>query len=85
MVVKTRTRNETIIDPQTSPYAGVGLVWEIKGSKGDTYKVTLESFGFRCSCMGYQIRRDCKHCNQIDQLLGGDHEDPVYDINFKRS
>lgn len=80
MVKRAKTARQNIIDPRTSPYAGVGLVWEVVGSRGDTYKIRLEPYGFQCQCTGFQMRRDCRHVAQVDELLGGDHDDPVYQI-----
>ena len=67
-----------IIDPATSAY--VGLVWQVEGSRGDTYNVALQSFGWRCDCFGFKRAKIgyCKHVEKIDELLGGDHDDPVY-------
>jgi hypothetical protein len=80
VVKKARQPVGTIIDPRTSAYAGIGLVWEVEGSKGNSYKVTLESYGYQCTCTGFMMRRDCRHLHQIDEQLGGDHDDPIYQI-----
>lgn len=82
MVKRAKKTQETIVDPRTSPYAGIGLVWTVEGSRGDNYKVRLESFGWQCDCMGFRSHGHCKHITQVDQKLGGDYEDPVYDINL---
>jgi hypothetical protein len=69
------TRN---VDPRSSAY--VGLVWNVDGSKNNKYDVELTPYGFKCNCMGFTMRKFCKHVDHIDWLVGGDHEDPVYKI-----
>ena len=38
-----------------------GRVFEVKGSKGDVYKVTELNGNLSCSCSGFRFRGDCKH------------------------
>lgn len=73
-------RYEPLIDVHTSAYAGLGLVWPVEGSRGDKYNVSLLSHGWHCDCFGFRRAKIgvCKHVVKIDQLVGGDHEDPVY-------
>jgi len=34
----------------------------VKGSRGDTYKVTmLNGAGYSCTCPGFQFKKHCKH------------------------
>ena len=33
----------------------------VKGSKGDTYVVTIEGKRYNCTCSGFQFRRSCRH------------------------
>lgn len=49
-----------------------GVVWEVPGSKGNVYHVTLCNEGFTCECMAFSTRRLCKHIKAIDQLVGED-------------
>ena len=42
-----------------------GRVWEIKGSKGDIYKVTEVRGEYACTCSGFRFRGDCKHIKQV--------------------
>lgn len=42
-----------------------GRVWEIKGSKGDVYKVTEVRGQLSCTCSGFKFRGDCKHVKSV--------------------
>ena len=37
------------------------MTWEVQGSKGNTYKVTLAGKLWGCTCPGFNWRRTCKH------------------------
>ena len=39
----------------------VGIVWPMKGSKGNEYSVELTDEGFECDCMGFGYHGYCKH------------------------
>jgi hypothetical protein len=42
--------------------------WEVEGSKGAIYKVTLRNDKWDCSCPARQFRRgDCKHIKSIKE------------------
>jgi hypothetical protein len=42
-------------------------VVEVKGSKGNTYQVTLQDgVAQSCTCPGYQFRRDCRHLKTVE-------------------
>lgn len=82
MVKRVKTPPKTIIDPKTSAYADIGLQWPVVGSRGDQYKVSLNPYGWHCTCMGFHGHGRCKHITEIDQLLGGDHDDPIYAIRL---
>ena len=45
-----------------------GRVWEVKGSKGDVYKVTESDGQLACTCSGFRFRGQCKHVEGIKQL-----------------
>ena len=36
----------------------------VKGSKGDSYTVTIGSGKSHCTCSGFQFRRTCKHVKE---------------------
>jgi len=38
----------------------------VKGSKGDTYTVTVNSGASHCTCSGFQFRKSCKHVKEVD-------------------
>jgi hypothetical protein len=44
---------------------------EVKGSKGNTYKVTNNGTKWKCECRGFQFRQDCKHIQSLKIILEG--------------
>ena len=40
--------------------------FSVKGSKGDTYTVTVGSEKMHCTCSGFQFRKSCKHVKEVD-------------------
>ena len=44
-------------------------VIEVKGSKGNTYKVTKQGNKWKCECSGFQFRGKCKHITNLQTLL----------------
>ena len=44
-----------------------GRVWEVKGSKGDVYKVSELNGEYSCTCSGFKFRSKCKHTESIRQ------------------
>jgi len=44
---------------------------EVKGSKGQTYKVTQSGSKWECTCRGFAFRRDCKHIQKLRMLIKG--------------
>ena len=46
------------------------MVWEVKGSKGSVYKVTLRNNRWDCTCPARTFRRgDCKHIKSQKSLV----------------
>jgi hypothetical protein len=44
-------------------------VYEVTGSKGAVYKVTVAKWGTRCSCPAGKFRGKCKHIEQIKEKI----------------
>jgi hypothetical protein len=43
----------------------VGMVWSVKGSKGNEYSIELHDQGFDCDCTGFAFHGRCKHSQSI--------------------
>ena len=43
-----------------------GRVWEVKGSKGDVYKVSELNGTLSCTCSGFKFRGKCRHADSIE-------------------
>lgn len=46
-----------------------GRVFEVKGSKGDVYKVTELNGNYSCSCSGFKFRGKCKHAESVQMAV----------------
>jgi hypothetical protein len=45
--------------------------WEVKSSKGDkTYTVTCKGDVWGCDCVGFQMRKHCRHIGEIREKEG---------------
>jgi hypothetical protein len=42
-----------------------GRVIEVRGSKGDIYRVTDVNGNYSCTCSGFKFRGDCKHVKSV--------------------
>jgi hypothetical protein len=42
-----------------------GKVYEVKGSKGDVYRVTELNGNYSCTCSGFKFRGDCRHVKSV--------------------
>lgn len=42
-----------------------GRVIEVRGSKGDVYRVTELNGNYSCTCSGFKFRGDCKHVKSV--------------------
>lgn len=48
----------------TTNHWAVGTVWNVVGSKGNSYKVSMHDKGFECNCPAF---KKCKHISEIEQ------------------
>lgn len=39
--------------------------WKITGSKGTEYLVSKSMQGFKCTCPGFEFRKNCRHISQV--------------------
>jgi len=53
-----------IIETKGHPF--VGVLWEVEGSKGNTYNVEMVNYGFECNCIAF---RKCKHIKEVEKKL----------------
>jgi len=49
----------------------VGIVWPVKGSKGNEYSVELTDKGFDCDCPGFGYHGYCKHSKAVVAQVEG--------------
>jgi hypothetical protein len=49
----------------------VGVVWPVKGSKGNEYSVELHDRGFDCDCAGFGFHGYCKHSRAVVAQVEG--------------
>jgi len=42
-----------------------GQTWQVKGSKGDEYIVSLDAGRWACTCSGFQFRSRCRHLDEV--------------------
>ena len=47
----------------TKKHPFVGVIWPVKGSKGDMYSIEMVDKGFTCDC---PARVKCKHIKEIE-------------------
>jgi hypothetical protein len=59
------TVNPVQFEVAVKPEEPQGRVWEIKGSKGDVYRVTEVGGTMNCTCSGFRFRGDCKHVKSV--------------------
>lgn len=52
-----KIRTQSTEEPQ-------GQIWEVAGSKGNTYTVSLSGGRWNCTCPGATFRSTCKHITQ---------------------
>ena len=46
--------------------------WNVPGSKGNTYEVSIRNESFSCTCPGYAFTRHCKHIQSIKDKYNED-------------
>lgn len=45
-----------------------GKTYEVKGSKGDVYKVTEHNGNYACTCSGFKFRGQCRHIVEVKNV-----------------
>lgn len=53
--------------PQAKP---AEQVYEVRGSKGNTYKVVTREGAWHCPCAGFSFRHACRHVAEVKAKLG---------------
>lgn len=48
-----------------------GIIWPVKGSKGNEYSVELHDMGFECDCPGFGFHGYCKHSKSVLKQVEG--------------
>ena len=56
----------------TQDHFMLGTVWNIQGSRGNTYEVELNPAGFDCSCPGFGFHGRCKHVRAVADRFTAD-------------
>lgn len=46
----------------------LGRTWEVKGSRGDVYKVSEQDGHLSCTCSGFRFRGKCRHVAEVPNL-----------------
>ncbi len=46
-------------------------MWQVDGSKGNVYNVTLDNGKWSCDCVAGRFNRPCKHVKKIQEELNG--------------
>ena len=46
-----------------------GRTWQVAGSKGNEYTVSLELGNWSCSCSGFKFRNHCRHVKEISSTV----------------
>ena len=52
-----------------TPEPAVGQTWQVAGSKGNAYTVTLEMGSWSCTCSGFKFRNKCRHVDAISSTV----------------
>ena len=47
------------------PKIADGKTWQVTGSKGSAYQVSIRSGRWSCTCAGFGFRRKCTHIDKI--------------------
>jgi hypothetical protein len=50
--------------PDSNAQVSDNVEYQISGSKGTSYTVTLHSGQWSCDCQGFGFRRQCRHINE---------------------
>ena len=53
----------------TESHFMLGYIWNVPGSKGNTYEVEFHPKGFDCSCPGFGFHGKCKHVKAVSSRM----------------
>ena len=55
----------TKLDPEEETVAPAGQTWQVEGSKGSRYTVSMLAGRWSCTCPGHGFRNRCRHVDQL--------------------
>ena len=60
------TWNFEVTETEKKP---AGRTWQVAGSKGNQYTVSLELGAWSCTCSGFKFRNQCRHVEEISNTV----------------
>jgi hypothetical protein len=56
-------------EPETEAMAPSGQTWQVSGSKGNQYTVSLSAGRWSCTCPGHSFRGQCRHITEVSAAV----------------